>query len=225
MYKMTISIIFLLLLTSNNANSASTSNGSQHCQSDCTYELNMFKKYARKDSGLAEYMMGVMFITGQGTDKNIEAGVRHITKAALKKEPSAEFQLGYFYLYGVYVEPDIEKAEVFLTRAKKSGVRKAKEHLDRIHEIRNKQFKKKETLSVNKVLEEKGTKNKNTSITKMEVIRVFAGLNYSDIIYAAEQQTCKNAWGKISCEPFSNSAFVPFLTVNKQEAKALELYL
>jgi hypothetical protein len=216
-----IFLCFILIFNS----TATLSAENKYCESDCTYELNMFKKYTRKDSSLAEYMLGIMLTTGQGTDKNTEAGVRHINKAALKKEPSAEFQLGYLYLYGVYIEPDLEKAEVFLTRAKKSGVLQANKHLNRIHEIRNKQFKKKETLSVNKVLEEKGTKNKNKPIIKMEVIRVFAGLNYSDIIYAAEQQTCKNAWGKMNCQPFSNSAFVPFLTVNKQEEKALESYL
>lgn len=196
----------------------------QYCNTDCAYEFNMFKKYAKKGSPLAEYMLGVMLLTGQGTEKSIEAGFRHIENAALDSEPSAQYQLGYFLLYGVYVEANIERAENFFKRAKKNNFFKANQHLKTINEIktqRSNQQKLMDTTPVNIPI----SKQSDKPIIKMEVISVFADLSYSDIIYATEQQACKPMLRKVTCDPFVRSAFVPFFEIKELEERVHALYL
>ncbi|WP_299267226.1 hypothetical protein [uncultured Psychrosphaera sp.] len=221
-----ISIVMLLII-SFNCTSKSSNFDTSFCDSDCVYEYQRFRSLAQKDSGLAEYMQGLMLITGQGTDKNIDSGVRFIKRAAQKHEPSAQYQLGYFYLYGIYFEPNLEKAKKLLTMANKHNIKIAKKHLEVINKIEKAPLIK----NINTKVKPLTTNNKQPTIKedlsdlKFETITVTYTPNYSDIIYAAEQQICKNGWGKMDCKTFSNSALIPLFKSEQQENSVLSLYL
>ncbi len=118
MYKLLLLGIFALMLSLPTA--ASDKNHKNYfCETDCTMEFNFFRRYADNGSSMAHLMLAIMYYKGKGTDINIEAGSRHLYRAAEKKEPAAMFQLGYLLMHGIFMEKDLERAEHWLKKAEK----------------------------------------------------------------------------------------------------------
>ncbi|NQZ08759.1 MAG: sel1 repeat family protein [Algicola sp.] len=140
MYKILMLAVFGLLLSL-----PATASDKQHknyfCQTDCTMEFNFFRRYAENGSSMAHLMLAIMYYRGKGTDINIEAGSRHLYRAAEKKEPAAMFQLGYLLMHGVYMEKDLERAKRWLQKAEKFNQVGAKAQLAVLERMQGKYSK------------------------------------------------------------------------------------
>lgn len=188
-------------------------NNTSFCASDCSYEIRMFRKYTKQGSSLAELSLGIMYLQGKGTERNIESGVRHITRAAQDGEPAAIYQLGYMYLFGMFVEQDVEKAKLILKRAKNKGVLSARKYLELIDKNEKgelssitleayRENEKKEEL-VSAVNDAK----RRALAGDIEVIVVDGGFDYRQVVEAADSQVCREK----SCGPGWSFVLMPMV--------------
>ncbi len=79
--------------------------------------LKKLKKQAKTPEGCFKYGEAVAHYTPQ----NMHEAVSFITRSAKGNYPSALFNLGYFYDYGIYVKKDLKKAREFYKRAADLG--------------------------------------------------------------------------------------------------------
>ena len=63
----------------------------------------------------AQYVLGEMYLKGNGLNKNLDEAIKWLTKAANSKNPSAQFSLGSIYLNGDYLIKDNSKAFYWMT--------------------------------------------------------------------------------------------------------------
>ncbi|WP_448566268.1 tetratricopeptide repeat protein [Thalassotalea ganghwensis] len=202
--------LLLVIIASIGFNVAANQNVEEYkyCQSDCEYEVKMFRKYMNQGSSIAEFSLGLMMLQGKGTEQNIEQGIRHIRSAALAKEPSAEFQLGYFYLFGLYVNQDFELAKKFLERAKLRKVKSASKYLS----LMSGKEQKSQLVTVASQLTHKV--NENLSMpNSVEVITVSAGFTYYEIMEAARIQSCPTN----TCGPWWSVVLMPMVKLANED--------
>lgn len=183
------------------------------CATDCKYEFNMFRTYARQGSSLAKLNLGIMYIQGKGTERNIESGIRYISNAAQDKEPAAAYQLGYMYLFGMYVKQDIERAKVLLKKAQVRGVVDAGKYLKFIEQSERGVS---QTVNMNKDHDIEKKKELAKEIKKaeqraregdMEVIVVDGRYDYTTLVEAAKAQACTEK----SCGPKWHFVLMPII--------------
>lgn len=183
------------------------------CASDCSYEIRMFRKYTKQGSSLAELSLGIMYLQGKGTERNIESGIRHITRAAQENEPAAVYQLGYMYLFGMFVEQDVDRAKLLLKKARNRGVLSARKYLELIDKNENgelssitleahRENEKKEEL-ISAVRDAK----RRALAGDIEVIVVDGGFDYSQVVEAADSQVCREK----SCGPGWSFVLMPMV--------------
>jgi len=221
-----ISSAFVFFSTFSNAQFDSGLDDDRLCKADCKYEYRMFRKYAQKGSSIALYSVGIMQLRGQGTEKNNELGFKHIQRAAIAGDPGANAQMGYFYLFGLYTEFNLESAQRHLNFAAEKGVGESQRVLDLITSYQQSksnmydmgasqptEVEKKDKLGTVKgyVTEEDGF---------VEVIQVSSGLNYRDTLAAAQSQVCKS----VTCDYFAKIAFVPKIRIANELERLAQLY-
>lgn len=191
------------------------------CKSDCKYEFVTFRKFANKGSPIAQYTMGIMQLQAQGTEQNIEAGIRNIYYAAKDGDPGAQAQLGYFYLFGLYIDRDEKLGIKYLEMANKSKIKTAREVLSLYEELKSTpapvvNSESKTSSNKSEVRAQKQLSNKT------EVITIYAGLDYELLIQAAESQVCNQR-----CNYISKVAFAPRIRLSDSDERVLlqQLYL
>ena len=71
--------------------------------------------------GFAKYLIGMMYLRGEGTSKNEEKAIENLTKASEKNVPSAQFILGELYYSGIYVDQNTQEAFKNFKNAAETG--------------------------------------------------------------------------------------------------------
>lgn len=79
--------------------------------------LKLFERAGEAGSEDGQYMAGLMYHRGRGTEVNGPAAVTWYKRAAATNSPAALTNLGVIYRDGVGVEPDIDQAMNYLRRA------------------------------------------------------------------------------------------------------------
>ena len=66
---------------------------------------------------MAQYNLGICYLNGSGTDKNLTEAVKWFTKSAEHGNPQGYSALAYCYAYGLGVAKDLSKAMYWQDRA------------------------------------------------------------------------------------------------------------
>lgn len=189
-----ISLIVLLMCSLPYKASASQDENTHFCKSDCTMEYNLFKKYARKGSALANLSMAIMNYQGQGRAKNFKLAKKQLISAARAGEPAAMHQLGYNLLFGLYIKQDIEKSLIWFQRAFKQGVENSEKYIIVINDFLKIENEKTKSTLKNVLSENKKTQERNVTLQdsndSIEHISVTFRFDWSFVLHDAEQQTC-----------------------------------
>ncbi len=93
------------------------------CRSTCAEEVRIFRKFSKEDVPLAHMALSHVYLLGNGVDESHSRGIYYLKKAALLDFSPAHYQLGLYYMYGMYVDQDFELAEKWMEKASRSDVR------------------------------------------------------------------------------------------------------
>jgi len=80
-----------------------------------------FVKSAKKGFAPAQYNLGVMYLNGQGVEKDIQKAISYFMLASDLGYVNAQVQLGNLYFNGEEVPKDLDKALSFYKDACKNG--------------------------------------------------------------------------------------------------------
>jgi len=184
-------------------------------------EYNLFRTYAKKGSSIANFSMAMMNYKGHGREVNIQLANRQLLQAARAEEPIAMYQVGYFLMYGIYMEQDIKKALNWMIKASRFKVLDANERVKFLKHIvtkKNKNGVNKDDFSIyfNKLNKEEVVEDK-LSIQSLdptiEHISIVSEFVWSYVLYIAEQQTCNTT----SCVPPNRFTVIPRLRVKNDQ--------
>jgi len=81
--------------------------------------LENFMKAAVQDHAFAHHMIGVAYMTGEGTEKDINQAIKWFEKGAEFGIPGPMYTLGMLYEDGKEVEKDMEKSQYWYDKASK----------------------------------------------------------------------------------------------------------
>ncbi len=104
--------------------------------------VQLFKQSADAGYSRAQYTMGMLYMTGEEVDQNIQTAYWWLKSAAAQDHPIALHHIGICYAQGIGVEPDIEQAFHFFSKSADLGLDAAKNSLavfynNGIHVIQN----------------------------------------------------------------------------------------
>lgn len=104
--------------------------------------VELFKQSADSGYSRAQYTMGMLHMTGEVVEQNIETAFWWLKSAAAQNHPLALHHIGICYAQGLVVEPDIEQAFNYFSRSAELGLDAAKNSLavfynNGIHVIQN----------------------------------------------------------------------------------------
>jgi TPR repeat protein len=104
--------------------------------------VELFKQSADSGYSRAQYTMGMLHMTGEVVEQNIETAYWWLKSAAAQNHPLALHHIGICYAQGIVVEPDIEQAFNYFSRSADLGLDAAKNSLavfynNGIHVIQN----------------------------------------------------------------------------------------
>ena len=85
----------------------------------------------------SQYLLGGLYLNGEGVDQNASKGVRYISFSALNGNGDAQYLLGLIYEQGVYVKKDSKKFIKWYTIASENGNKQAAWALDRFAQSDN----------------------------------------------------------------------------------------
>lgn len=102
----------------------------------------LFKQSADSGYSRAQYTMGMLHMTGETVEQNIETAYWWLKSAAAQNHPLALHHIGICYAQGIVVQPNIEQAFHYFSRSAELGLDAAKNSLavfynNGIHVIRN----------------------------------------------------------------------------------------
>jgi len=91
----------------------------------CDIDLAEAMYYSAELSGDADAlrMLGSMYLNGDCAPMNSEQAARLFHKAAQKNDPLSQYYIGQMYREGIGVETSPSKANLWLSRAAKNGIR------------------------------------------------------------------------------------------------------
>lgn len=95
-------------------------------------EVKAFESYkaqAEKGDKVAQFIVGLSYLTGSGVVENDFASTSWYRKAAEQGYAPAQFSLGYNYSNGLGVEPDQAKAASWYRKAAEQGFAEAQHNL------------------------------------------------------------------------------------------------
>lgn len=196
-------LLCIILLTGVISPSSHSTSLEQLCESNCKNEFNFFRKYAEQGSSLASLSLAIMYYRGQGTDVNVQTATRHLYKAARAGEPGAQYQLGYFFEHGLYLNQDLVKARNWYKQAGRKNTLDAKEKVRQLNQV----LENNTTTAPTRQTSKNAVKTPAIVDHKtIEKITVVMHADYRQILKAAKAQTC-NA----NCEPYWNSILAPLI--------------
>lgn len=88
---------------------------------DAYMAFDYFKRASSQFNNLAEYNLGVMYLTGTGCSKNIDMAIKYFRDASGTGHNKAANKLGDIYYYGVGIPKDTGKAYAFYSMAAENG--------------------------------------------------------------------------------------------------------
>lgn len=187
------------------------------CERDCSNEYHFFKRFAGQGSSLANLSLAIMNYRGHGREVDIEAGNRFLYKAAKANEPLAMYQFGYFLLYGLYVEQDIERALGWFKKASQHNIANSKQMVSLIERYlageQSTQFEQ-----IKRILTQQAQpspsmtgyqENRNGDIERISVVH---GFTWEQAMIIAKQQTCK-----INCDVQWGFMLYPRIRVQNEQ--------
>ncbi len=98
-------------------------------QGNYTRAFNVFFHEAYQGNVTAQHLLGVLYQSGKGVERNPSAGFHWCLAAAKEGVPEAQFQVGLMYLQGDGVEENEEEAINWLWEAADKGYPQASEVL------------------------------------------------------------------------------------------------
>ncbi len=104
--------------------------------------VELFKQSADSGYSRAQYTMGMLHMSGEVVEQNIETAYWWLKSAAAQNHPLALHHIGICYAQGIVVEADIEQAFHYFSRSAELGLDTAKNSLavfynNGIHVLRN----------------------------------------------------------------------------------------
>jgi TPR repeat protein len=94
---------------------------------------SLFVSLAEQGDANAQWVLGFMYLTGEGMPQDYKQAVNWFTKAAEQGFAMAQFNLGYMYKNGEGVSQDYTKALDWYTKAAEQGFAKAQYNLGLIY--------------------------------------------------------------------------------------------
>jgi TPR repeat protein len=79
------------------------------------------RPYAERGITMVEYLLGALYMYGEGVPKDYEEARKWLRLAADKELSEAQFALGYLYFEGLGVEQDYKKAEHWYRKSAEQG--------------------------------------------------------------------------------------------------------
>jgi TPR repeat protein len=98
-------------------------------QGDYAQAFHVFFREAEEGNAMAQHLLGTLYQTGRGVERDPEAGFLWCLKAAQGGVREAQFQVGLMYLQGEGVTENEEKAIDWLWEAADRGYPQASEIL------------------------------------------------------------------------------------------------
>lgn len=191
------SLILILILFNPSRCFADIDNKTDLCKRDCKMEYNLFRTYAKQGSSIANFSMAMMNYKGHGRDVNIPLANRQLLQAARAEEPIAMFQVGYFLMYGIYMEQDIEQALKWMIKANRVKVLDANERVKFLKYIITVESKKEDLIiHFNELYQGKKVEDKlsiQSLDPNVEYITIVSDFVWSYVLDIAEQQTCNTS--------------------------------
>ena len=99
---------------------------------DYAEAFKWFMSAADKGNTEAQYLTGVMYMQGQGTEKSVPKALQAFSRAAEGGHASAQYVVGQSYYKGLGIRRNRSEARKWLTKAAANGNQAAKELLEEI---------------------------------------------------------------------------------------------
>lgn len=99
---------------------------------DYAEAFKWFMNAADKGNTEAQYLTGVMYMQGQGTEKSVSKALQAFSRAAEGGHASAQYVVGQSYYKGLGIRRNISEARKWLTKAAANGNQAAKDLLEEI---------------------------------------------------------------------------------------------
>lgn len=99
---------------------------------DYTEAFKWFISSAEQGNLEAQYLTGVMYMQGQGTEKSVSKAMRFFSRAAEGGYADAQYVVGQSYYKGLGIRPNRSEAEKWLGKAADNGHQAAKELLQEL---------------------------------------------------------------------------------------------
>jgi len=184
-------------------------------------EYNLFRSYAKNGSSIANFSMAMMNYKGHGRDVNIPLANRQLLQSARAEEPIAMYQVGYFLMYGIYMEQDLEKALNWMKKANRFKVLDANERVRFLKRVladeKNNLTNKNSLISYFNKLNEEEKVEAKLSIQSLdpniEHISIVSEFVWSYVLYIADQQTCNTS----SCVPPNRFTVIPRIRIENDQ--------
>jgi len=115
-------ILLCTLLMSFNSFADELSNAATAYQrGDYTTAFNLCEKLAEQGLAKAQYNLGLMYKSGEGTPQDYAAAIKWFTKSAVQNHVGAQYNLGLMYKNGDGIPHDYKKAIKWWTKAAEQG--------------------------------------------------------------------------------------------------------
>ena len=93
--------------------------GAEGVNPDRELAFELFKRSAESGLSLAQYHLGISYMTGKGTDKDINEGFKYLLLAAQQEFPDAIYRIGSCYESGLGVQINEKVAFEYFKKASK----------------------------------------------------------------------------------------------------------
>jgi TPR repeat protein len=103
---------------------------------DFIHATYWYRKAAKQGDAEGEYLLGIMFLTGQGVPENADSAVYWLQKSAYQNErpvsQRAQRELGYMYEKGDKVTSNLEQAIIWYQKAARQRNKAARDDCKRL---------------------------------------------------------------------------------------------
>lgn len=99
---------------------------------DYTEAFKWFMSAAAQGNLEAQYLTGVMYMQGLGTEKSVKKALQAFSRAAEAGQPDAQYVVGQSYYKGLGIRQNMKEARKWLGKAAENGNQAAKELLQQI---------------------------------------------------------------------------------------------
>ena len=98
-------------------------------ESDLSRIAELYRTAAREGSARAQYVLGMMLMTGQGMQPDFQLGLTWLRSASFRELPEALYFMGDCYANGLGVQPNLAEAFRYYSKAADMGYDNAKNRL------------------------------------------------------------------------------------------------